>query len=173
VKDLLLNSLFIDSTTTNTNSIFKSILNDVLSQSNTADNTETPDENEIRKKKKIYLIFDNVNLIVRHLDNNPFRLIQFLIDLRRHSNVTILMILHEDSLETGSIINQFALVFQTLIKIESSTRDLFHAKNVLKFNLKIENRNSRNFKMINHVMLYKSCRLERIFLVLKKKFNIE
>lgn len=149
MKDLLLNSLFIDSTT---NSIFNSILNDVLSQSS-ANQTETSDENETRKKKKIYLVFDNVNLIIRHLDNNPFRLIQFLIDLRKHTNVTILMILHEDSLETGLIINQFALVFQTLIKIESSTRDLYHAKNVLKFNLKIENRNSRNFKMINHVIL--------------------
>lgn len=37
--------------------------------------------------KKSYLAFENLNLILRHLNNNPFKLINFVIESNKRSSI--------------------------------------------------------------------------------------
>jgi hypothetical protein len=42
--------------------------------------------------KKVYIIIDNINLILRHYENNPFKLINFILDIHKKKSIFIIQI---------------------------------------------------------------------------------
>jgi hypothetical protein len=110
------------------------------------------------KKTKSNLFIDNVNLLLRHYDNNPFKLIKFLLDSSRKSEIgTICMVLHEDSIDEV-ILSQFGSVFQTIIQVNDTKMKLNEINEfsklksqVFKFHLQIEHRNLKKGKVYPYV----------------------
>ena len=69
---MLIENLFVNSD--DTKCVFKTILTELDYQR---------EQIETVAKKKSYLIFDNANLIIRHFNGNPFKLIHFINDCRK------------------------------------------------------------------------------------------
>ncbi|CAF0884555.1 unnamed protein product [Brachionus calyciflorus] len=108
-------------------------------------------------KKKFFLILDNLNLLLRHFDSNPLYLLQFIKECSKRPEISqILIVANQDSLDSG-VLNQLKQVFQTVIyvndtKMKQNELNLFSKlnKQIFKYNLKIEHRNLRSFKVLTH-----------------------
>lgn len=109
-------------------------------------------------KRRFNLIFDNMNLILRHYENNPLYLIHFIIECTKRPEINqIVFVAHKDSLE-DSILNQIKNIIQTVIyindtKMKQNELNMFSKlnKQILKFNLKIDHRNLKSCKVLSHV----------------------
>lgn len=91
---------------------FKMILDDLDKQKELAIRND--------QKKSSYLLFENTNLILRHFNNNPFKLLHFVLDVsKRLDTSAIVMLIHRDSVE-ATVLNQIKSTFQTVISCKES-----------------------------------------------------
>jgi hypothetical protein len=127
------------------------------------------DEN---KSSRSYFVCDNLNIVVRSLHNNPFKLMQFvncsnnklssifysyiyksivnfiiLINLIEIN--TVIMLAHQDSIE-DVLLNHIKSVFQTIVFVDEKNAKHLNS-NLVKYDLKIEHKNKRTFKIQSSV----------------------
>lgn len=113
------------------------------------------------QKKKFIIILDNLNLILRHFDSNPFFFIHFVIECSRQPDICQLVcIAHEETLNT-EVLNQIRQIFQTVIyindtKMRQDEMIMFSKLNklILKYSLRIDHRSLKTSKILTYVKIF-------------------
>jgi len=103
------------------------------------------------QKKSSYLFFENINLILRHFNNNPFKLLHFVLEAsKRLDTNAVVMLIHKDSVDK-TVLNQIISVFQTVINIKENQFSVSESKSgkkkLAKYDIQMTHKNMKSSKV--------------------------
>jgi len=110
------------------------------------------------QKKSSYLLFENINLVLRHFNNNPFKLLHFVLEAsNRLDTNAVIMLVHKDSVDRN-VLNQIISTFQTVINVKEKKSNLsdlkFSNKKLFKYDIQLTHKNIRSSKVKSFVRIY-------------------
>jgi len=136
IHDVLTNYIFLNKNASQC--CFKTIIGDLDAQMKQAI------ENEQKKSSQLFL--ENLNLLLRHFNNNPFKIINFVLEISKRTDVSSLyMVINKDSIDE-TVLNQISSVFQTVIYLKE-LNDSVKKTETINYDIQLIHKNIKSSKV--------------------------